>query len=82
MLIVGLTGGIGSGKSTVARYFSELGAPVIDADEIARTLVSPGSPALPRSLKTLDLHYCAPMDHSTGPSWVTSYSTMPPSAGS
>ena len=45
MLIIGLTGGIGSGKSTVAGYFSRLGVPVIDADLIARELVAPGSPA-------------------------------------
>lgn len=43
---VGLTGGIGSGKSTAARIFSELGAPVIDADIIARKLVEPNQPAL------------------------------------
>ena len=46
MLIVGLTGGIGSGKSTVSRYFSELGVPVVDADVIAREVVEPGQPAL------------------------------------
>jgi len=46
MLKVGLTGGIGSGKSTVAACFAELGAPVIDADAIARELVAPGMPAL------------------------------------
>jgi len=46
VLIIGLTGGIGSGKSTVARCFSALGTPVIDADEIAHELVTPGSPAL------------------------------------
>ena len=45
-LRVGLTGGIASGKSTVARLFGELGADVIDTDEIARTLVLPGSPVL------------------------------------
>jgi len=45
MLIIGLTGGIGSGKSTVAGYFAQRGIPVIDADELARTLVEPGSPA-------------------------------------
>lgn len=44
--IVGLTGGIGSGKSTVANLFSELGVPVIDADLLARELVGPGSAAL------------------------------------
>lgn len=42
---VGLTGGIGSGKSTAAKIFSELGVPVIDADIIARELVEPGQPA-------------------------------------
>lgn len=45
-MIVGLTGGIGSGKSTVARYFSEYGATVVDADEISRSLTRPGQPAL------------------------------------
>ncbi len=46
MLVVGLTGGIGSGKSTVANMFTELGVPVIDTDVIARQLVEPGQPAL------------------------------------
>jgi dephospho-CoA kinase len=46
MLIVGLTGGIGSGKSTVANMFAARGVPVIDADAIARDMVLPGSPAL------------------------------------
>jgi len=46
MLVVALTGGIGSGKSTVARIFAELGAPVIDADLVAREVVEPGTPAL------------------------------------
>ena len=46
MLIIGLTGGIGSGKSAVARCFSELGIPVIDADSVAREVVEPGLPAL------------------------------------
>ena len=45
-LRIGLTGGIASGKSTVAKLFGELGAEVIDTDEIARQLVAPGSPAL------------------------------------
>ncbi len=40
---VGLTGGIGSGKSTVSAMFAELGAHVIDADAIAREVVAPGS---------------------------------------
>jgi len=46
MLKIGLTGGIGCGKSTVARIFSELDVPVIDADEVARRLVTVGQPAL------------------------------------
>jgi dephospho-CoA kinase len=45
-LRVGLTGGVGSGKSTVASHFEALGVPVIDADRIARLLVAPGQPAL------------------------------------
>ena len=44
--MVGLTGGIGSGKSTVAALLSERGAIVIDADAIAREVVEPGTPAL------------------------------------
>ena len=43
---IGLTGGIGSGKSTVAAMFATLGAVVIDADAISRELVEPGQPAL------------------------------------
>lgn len=46
MLKIGLTGGIGSGKSTVARRFAQLGVPIIDADIIAREVVEPGNPAL------------------------------------
>jgi dephospho-CoA kinase len=46
MLVVGLTGGIASGKTTVSRMFSEAGIPVICADELARKAVEPGSPAL------------------------------------
>lgn len=44
---IGLTGGIGSGKSTVAALFAEHGFPVVDADQIARDVVQPGQPALP-----------------------------------
>lgn len=45
---VGLTGGIGSGKSSVAAEFAALGAPIVDADAIARRIVEPGSPVLAR----------------------------------
>lgn len=45
-LRVGLTGGIGSGKSTVARRFTDKGIPIIDADVITRKLVEPGEAAL------------------------------------
>lgn len=46
MDLIGLTGGIGSGKSTVTGMLRELGATVIDADEAARAVVVPGAPAL------------------------------------
>ena len=46
MRLVGLTGGIGSGKSTVARRLAAHGAVVVDADEVAREVVEPGEPAL------------------------------------
>jgi len=46
MLVVGLTGGIGSGKSTVAELFAERGIPVIDTDAVAREVVAPGTPGL------------------------------------
>lgn len=45
-LIVGLTGGIASGKSSVARLFEALGVPVVDADAIAREVVAAGTPGL------------------------------------
>jgi len=43
MKIIGLTGGIGAGKSTVAQFFSELGASVVDADHLARIAIERGS---------------------------------------
>lgn len=46
MLRIGVTGGIGAGKSTVARMLAEHGAVVIDADAISRALVEPGAPGL------------------------------------
>ncbi len=46
MLLVGLTGGIGAGKSTVSALLADRGAVIVDADQIARDLQSPGSPVL------------------------------------
>jgi len=46
MRVVGLTGGIASGKSTVSAMFRDLGADVIDADAVARDVVAPGTPGL------------------------------------
>ncbi|MEZ5183755.1 MAG: dephospho-CoA kinase [Acidimicrobiales bacterium] len=46
MLLIGLTGGIGSGKSTVSSMLAERGAVVIDADAIVRELQAPGQPVL------------------------------------
>ena len=46
MRVVGLTGGIATGKSTVARLLRERGVPVLDADQAARAVVEPGQPAL------------------------------------
>jgi dephospho-CoA kinase len=43
MLIVGLTGGIGAGKSTVANMFAQLGALVVDADQLSREAIEPGT---------------------------------------
>lgn len=52
-LIIGLTGGIGSGKTTVANIFGKLGVDIIDADIIAREVVAIGSPAL----KSIEQHF-------------------------
>lgn len=52
-LVVGLTGGIGSGKSVVAQLFADLDVPVIDADQLSRELVVPGS----RVLKAIIAHF-------------------------
>lgn len=52
MLLVALTGGIASGKSTVARRLAEHGAVIVDADQVARDVVAPGEPALARIAET------------------------------
>jgi len=60
MLKVGLTGGIGSGKSTVSRSFARLGAQVLDADEVARELVLPGKPAWTKLRQTFGSEFFHP----------------------
>lgn len=60
MLRVGLTGGIGAGKSTVARRLRELGAVVIDADAVAREVVEVGTPALGRIAERFGDHLLRP----------------------
>lgn len=45
MILIGLTGGVATGKTTVAKMFKQCGAIVIDADELAREVVQPGKPA-------------------------------------
>jgi dephospho-CoA kinase len=63
MLRIGLTGGIASGKSTVARLFAQCGATVIDADGIAREVVEPGRPALASLVQALGREILAPDGH-------------------
>jgi dephospho-CoA kinase len=52
MILVGLTGGVATGKSTVAKMFKHCGAVVIDADKLARDVVKPGKPAWREIVKT------------------------------
>lgn len=60
MLLVGLTGGIGSGKSTVARLLAARGCRVIDADRVARAVVEPGRPALDEVVAAFGTDVLAP----------------------
>ncbi|MEV7802374.1 dephospho-CoA kinase [Microbispora sp. NPDC088329] len=60
MLKVGLTGGIGSGKSEVSRRLAALGAVVIDADKIAREVVEPGTPGLAEIVEAFGEHVLRP----------------------
>lgn len=61
MLLVGLTGGIGAGKSTVSILLAERGAVIVDADQIARDLQEPGSPVLRRMAERFGDHI---IDHN------------------
>jgi dephospho-CoA kinase len=56
MLLVGLTGGIGAGKSTVSVLLAEHGAVIVDADQIARDLQAPGAPLLDRMADRFGQH--------------------------
>ncbi len=60
MLAVGITGGIGSGKTAAADRFAELGVPVIDADVIARQVVEPGRPTCQRVIETFGADFATP----------------------
>ena len=59
-LQIGLTGGMGSGKSTVSGLFAALGVPVIDTDRIAREVVAPGTPLLASVLARFGAHLLTP----------------------
>jgi dephospho-CoA kinase len=60
VLTVGLTGGVASGKSTVADALRALGAPVLDADQVAREVVARGTPALERIREAFGSEYLTP----------------------
>ncbi len=60
MLVIGLTGGIGAGKSTIAGIFRAQGIPIIDTDEIAREVVAPGQPALEQIAQHFGSHMLLP----------------------
>jgi dephospho-CoA kinase len=56
VILVGLTGGIGAGKSTVSAMLAQRGAVIVDADQIARDLQSPGSPVLEQMAERFGSH--------------------------
>lgn len=60
MILVGLTGGVATGKSTVAKMFKRCGAIVIDADELAREVVEPGKPAWHAIVRTFGKNILRP----------------------
>jgi dephospho-CoA kinase len=60
MLTIGLTGGIGSGKTTVTRILTDLGAPIIDADKVGHAIYEPGGPAYADMIAAFDEGILAP----------------------
>jgi dephospho-CoA kinase len=58
--VIGLTGGIGSGKTTIANFFRDLGVDIVDADIAARTVVEPGSIALAKISQHFGLQFIQP----------------------
>jgi len=60
VIVVGLTGGIGAGKSTVSAMLADRGAVIVDADRIARDLQEPGSPVLDRMAERFGDHIIRP----------------------
>src|SRR6185295_18014828 len=60
MLLIGLTGGIGSGKTTVAERFGSLGATIVDTDEISRSLTGPAGAAMEEVRAAFGARYVAP----------------------
>ncbi|HEY6516478.1 MAG TPA: dephospho-CoA kinase [Steroidobacteraceae bacterium] len=64
---VGMTGGIASGKSTVAKFFAALGVPIIDTDQVARDVVEPGQPPLERLVERFGRTILTPDGHLDRP---------------
>ena len=60
MKVLGLTGGIGMGKSTSAQFFRARGVPVVDTDDLARQVVEPGQPALAEVLAAFGPQFAGP----------------------
>ncbi len=63
MLVVGLTGGIGSGKSTVAALFAAKSVPIIDTDMLARDITQPGQPTLDKIVEIFGKNMLLPDGH-------------------
>ena len=69
MILVGLTGGIGSGKSTVSAMLAKHGAVIIDGDQIARELQQPGTPVLAKNSDRFGANVLSQSGELTEPRW-------------